>query len=98
MPGIRSGRLEIPEAEYEYIAIWLAGYSKSGKTRVWRVGSKGDDYLGTVKWFGRWRAYTFYPEPDTVFSEGCLNDIASFLRGATRSQRQASARTYVERL
>jgi hypothetical protein len=36
-------------------------------------------FLGTVKWFGRWRCYSFFPSADTVFEQQCLNDIADFL-------------------
>ena len=38
------------------------------------------DKLGTIKWFGRWRQYAFFPEAGTVFNTECLNDIQSYIR------------------
>lgn len=64
------------------------GSSKSGKTWVWAIKAKeGGDLLGLVKWFGRWRKYCFYPQPDCIFEEDCLRDIAQFVSNATRLHR-----------
>lgn len=53
------------------------------KTAIWRVVSRRrGDVLGIVQWFGRWRQYSFFPEPNTVFNQGCLKDIAQ--RGRCR--------------
>ena len=38
------------------------------------------EYLGTVSWFGRWRAYAFFPADSTVFEPKCLGEIAQFIR------------------
>lgn len=49
------------------------------KTKVWSVVSRSSGAkLGTVKWFARWRQYTFFPEPETTFNAGCLNEIIDF--------------------
>ncbi len=69
--------------EYEYIIIVLTGMSDSGKTAIFDVRAKrGGNLLGRIKWFGRWRQYTFFPVPDTIYSAGCLVDIAHFLDAA----------------
>jgi hypothetical protein len=53
---------------------------EKAKTKVWHVVAKEDGtILGTVKWFGRWRQYAFFPESDTVFEKTCLDDIRVFL-------------------
>lgn len=68
--------------EYEYITISKISDSKSGKTGIWSViNKKHGDLLGIVSWFGSWRQYTFRPQPDTIFSAGCLDDIESFIKG-----------------
>jgi len=52
------------------------------KTKVIGVYSKkSGDRLGRIKWFGRWRQYTFFPEFETVFNIECLNDIITYIRG-----------------
>jgi hypothetical protein len=49
------------------------------KTRVWEVWSVGGVRLGEIKWWGRWRAYCFFPEEDTLYNMECLKDIAIFI-------------------
>jgi hypothetical protein len=67
--------------------------SKSGKTKIWLVVSKYDisDFLGEIRWFGRWRCYAFYPMPTTVFEKTCLRDIANFCEEQTRLHKEKSA-------
>lgn len=56
--------------------------SKSGKTKIWEVLTTYDNsLLGIISWFGRWRKYSFYPAPNTVFEKDCLRDIADFEEG-----------------
>ena len=57
-------------------------------TKVWAVVAKdGGAPLGKVKWFGRWRKYSFFAEPDTIFEEHCLRDIANFCQNQTVEHR-----------
>ena len=54
------------------------------KTKVWAVVSKHDDFLlGYILWFAKWRKYSFTPEPNTVFEQDCLRDIADFCQKQT---------------
>ena len=64
---------------YEYVAMRYVGDSASGKTQVWRVETRHGDLLGVVRWFGRWRQYTFWPSSETLYSAGCLRDVGEFL-------------------
>lgn len=62
-----------------YLAFVPAGQSASKKTEVWSVCSRRQgDELGQVRWFGRWRQYSFFPGPETTFNAECLRDIAEF--------------------
>jgi hypothetical protein len=63
----------------EFIKFRIDGTSDSGKTVIWAVDAKDGSVLGTVKWFGRWRKYCYFPEPNCVFEQTCLRDIAEFL-------------------
>lgn len=55
------------------------------KTSVWNVVAKEGGYsIGQIKWFGRWRKYSFFPVPDTIYESDCLHDIADFLAEQTR--------------
>lgn len=59
-------------------------FDASGKTLQWQVWGRKrfpqeGQLLGIIKWFGRWRQYTFFPQPVTVFNRECLRDIANFI-------------------
>lgn len=36
--------------------------------------------LGTIKWYGPWRQYAFFPGPECLFEKTCLQDITDFLK------------------
>lgn len=77
--------------EPKYIRFLDRGLTPSGKTRVWHVATRSqdkpdtqiEDYLGEIRWFGRWRCYTFYPYDQTVYEKQCLRDIANFCEEQT---------------
>jgi hypothetical protein len=73
-----------------YIQFLDAGYSSSGKTKIWDVATKEDseDLLGEVRWFGAWRCYSFHPYDKTVFEKSCLRDIGDFCEEQTRIFKQ----------
>lgn len=52
----------------------------SRKTETWRVVSKNNSStLGTIRWYGAWRQYCFFPTNFTVFNDGCLEKITEFI-------------------
>ena len=75
--------------EGKYVRFDFAGLSESGKTELWTVFPKDDmtEYLGTVQWFARWRKYAFYPNPETVYEETCMEDISTFIKMLTKKHR-----------
>jgi len=68
-------------------------FSDSDLTEVWRIVERQPftlgPTLGYVKWFGKWRQYSFYPEPNTIFEHNCLRNIASFCEVMTALHRDA---------
>jgi hypothetical protein len=36
--------------------------------------------LGIITWYTAWRQYIFKPNKDTVYSIGCMIDIARFVK------------------
>jgi len=65
--------------EANWIAFHL--YEDTGKTKKYLVVTKEcfPKKLGEIKWFGKWRKYSFFPEPNTIFENQCLNDIIKFI-------------------
>jgi hypothetical protein len=49
------------------------------KTRTWVCLTLNKNMLGIVKWYSPWRQYCYYPWDNTLYSAGCLRDIADFL-------------------
>jgi len=75
----------IPLGKYMYGKF----LDQKGKTKVVGIFSwSSGDRLGTVKWYGPWRQYCFYPEPDTVFNDVCLAKIIGFLATLNAEHRQ----------
>jgi len=51
-----------------------------GVTKVFKcMNSEYGSFLGTVKWYGAFRKYSFFPNDNIVFETQCLKDIANFL-------------------
>ncbi len=55
--------------------------SSKNKTGVYWVMTKDPSptHLGTIKWFGAWRKYAFFPANYTIYETQCLKDIIIFL-------------------
>lgn len=59
------------------------------KTNVWNIISKSSgESLGNIKWFPRWRQYTFFPHSDTVWNKDCLNDIMDVLSSLMKQRKE----------
>jgi len=64
--------------KYRYIEFKLL--EKKSKTSVWEcLNINSSVRLGIVKWYPYWRQYCYFPEKDTVYSVGCLEDINDFI-------------------
>jgi len=74
-----------------YIAIVLAGFSPSGKTKIWHVVNTrtpgGADVPGIIKWHGGWRKYVYYSDY-AFYDPSCLRQIADFLENETIIHRE----------
>lgn len=58
-------------------------YRPTRRTLVWLVVAKASGgILGEIRWYGPWRQYAFFPEPNTVFAGSCFADIAEFCKAA----------------
>lgn len=77
-------------AEFEFIDIRETGRSDSGLTGIYDVTNRrSGQLLGTIRWFGAWRQYVFAPAAQTLYSAGCLVDVAAFMH-EKRDERKAA--------
>ena len=52
------------------------------KTEVWDVINKTtEEPIARIEWYSHWRQYVFFPEPNTVFDDGCLEAILEKIKG-----------------
>ena len=50
------------------------------KTKIVVVNSaRSGKRLASIHWYGAWRQYTLWPEPDTIWNDGCLRDILEYM-------------------
>lgn len=60
----------------------------AGKTKVFRVTSKGGNFImGVISWYPAWRRYTFQPGVQTIFDAKCLTDISKFIDDLMRARK-----------
>ena len=72
----------------KWITFQMEQRKPGAKTDIWHVWSApGSAHLGTVKWYGRWRKYAFFPGMETLYEEDCLRDLAEFIESETLKQR-----------
>jgi hypothetical protein len=62
--------------------------SDQKKTKKWMIWSASLNVIGVIKWFGRWRKYCFFPEPETAFEEVCLGEISEFIQMMTQKHKR----------
>jgi len=75
------------KTEYKY--IYFIKVEDKPKTSVWHCrNQKSHGLLGIVQWFGPWRQYCCFPEPETVFSVGCNRDINHFIDQLSNKHRE----------
>jgi hypothetical protein len=61
------------------------------KTAIWDVRAKVGGFLGQVRWFSRWRKYSFFPAPGCVFEGTCMREISQFIEDRTTDRRRSGA-------
>jgi len=59
------------------------------KTEVYNVqATERRVHLGQVRFWPKWRAFAFFPDPQTLFEKDCLRDIADFCEEKTKEWRE----------
>jgi hypothetical protein len=76
-------------AKGEYIYFRNLGKTDNRVTNIYEVLTEYSEILGEIRWFGRWRCYSFFPDTDTLYEQTCLRDIADFCETVTKEHRAA---------
>lgn len=73
------------ELKTEYKHIRFVEVAQKPKTKVWEcLNNKSCLRVGVVKWYGPWRRYCFFPEPESWFDVSCMDDINDFIKQVRR--------------
>lgn len=43
------------------------------------VNRSAGEVIGSIDWHAQWRQYVFEARENTIWSVGCLNDVAAFM-------------------
>lgn len=69
----------------DYSEFFIVVEFFSNKTHMYQLVNKlSGDTIGTIKWYGAWRKYCFFPNNDTVWDINCLNDITRLIKDITQ--------------
>jgi len=68
------------KVKYKYIEFEKIDEDEMDETRWACKNRKGGAYLGRIEWYQGWRRHVYIPYRNTEYSEGCLRDIADFLK------------------
>jgi hypothetical protein len=80
------------KSEYKYIRFIETSVPEGWTTKGWELTNrKSGDTLGWVHYEAHWRQYVFEPSGNTIYSTGCLTDIAEFLSEANTQQKKKTA-------
>ena len=68
-------------AEYKFFRVEEFAHLPGRKTRTYEISSRSaGGILGQIEWYGPWRQFVFSPMGNTVWSDGCLDDLRDCLK------------------
>lgn len=80
-------------ATYTYIEINTTETPPAGrKTRIYFIlNRKTGCEIGRIKWLPQWRQFCFFPDHYSVWSKGCLVDVAEAI-GKAKAHHEGAQR------
>lgn len=73
------------EKYIEIVEVIFTGRT-TRRTRTWNVvNTRFQTVVGQIKWWGAWRKYCFFTEPNMLYDSDCLRMIADYSEKLTKS-------------
>jgi len=67
--------------------IYFECVGNTDKTQVWDVINKSsEEPLARIKWYYPWRQYILEVEPLTIYNDGCLETIVTFMKRLNKAK------------
>lgn len=64
----------------DYLDFMNAEANSKRKTNIYHIFNKNTgDFLGKIKWHSSWRQYCFYPDEETHWARGCMQEVYNFI-------------------
>lgn len=75
--------------ECEYFII-VEHNKQNMKTNIYDIYSNYDCdlFLGSIKWYSRWRKYCFYAHSDIIWDNKCLTNVVDFLNTINKQHKE----------
>ena len=68
--------------------IYFERAEEKVKTQIWDVINKSsEEPLARIEWYWPWRQYVIYPEPNTLYNDGCLETIIAFIKRLNKEKK-----------
>lgn len=79
-----------PLFDFVYEGTWFTvnrlPHDGKRKTDTYEVLTKNCEVIAHIKWYGPWRKYALFPEPEIVMEAQCMREIATFLTEISHKQ------------
>lgn len=70
---------------YKFFRVLALPQEPKRKTRDYEIVNKNSGHrIGIIKWKNSWRKFCHFPEPETIWSIECLNEVAAAIKKITR--------------
>ena len=75
-------------ATYKYFNVFAEALKPGRKTQDYTVVNRSSgSIIARIRWYGSWRQYCFFPEGETVWSDGCLTDVQQFIERLAKNRK-----------
>ena len=76
-----------PKIAFEGKHIYIYESKPKPQTKVWLVFNYCNDFLGEIRWYGKWRQYVLFAEK-RIFGGSCFYEIGDFCKEQTAIQKE----------
>jgi hypothetical protein len=67
--------------ETKYLSFVIVPMGVTRKTKVVAiVALHHNEMIGEIRWFSKWRQYSFYPFNKTIWTPACLDDVNTVIK------------------
>lgn len=73
--------------ESEFFKV-IEGTIPNRKTNIYFIKNNSGCCIGEIRWYGPWRKFCFFPAPDTIWDNKCINAVYESIKYITDKYKQ----------